>query len=264
MVENRKSNDNRLRVRRGVDVPLHEVSGICLRRGENGRMSLIAVGDRMSKIAWFSLPRSDDGRIDWHTSDIAKLSGSMLPQDTPRSRLSALTASGAFCCSRKHLACRTDRPQGAECGSSIDLAMDGGRRNRASASRKTRFWLRRKMACQHSKTDGRTNRSGRRLAIAADAQQDLEAANLGGSLCRLSRSLWPFPRSASSWPRHWASAPTPLTPTTRPKWSKIHILLVPWSQSSNAFFEAVVNGAKDAAAQQGVNVDIQFGEEDQS
>src|SRR5580704_2751781 len=48
------------------------------------------------------------------------------------------------------------------------------------------------------------------------------------------------------------------------EWSKIHILLVPWSQSSNAFFEAVVNGAKEAAAQQGVNVDIQFGEEDQS
>ena len=48
------------------------------------------------------------------------------------------------------------------------------------------------------------------------------------------------------------------------EWGKLHILLIPWSQSSNAFFEAVVNGAKDAAAQQGVNVDIQFGEEDQS
>lgn len=46
------------------------------------------------------------------------------------------------------------------------------------------------------------------------------------------------------------------------EWSKIHILFVPWSQSSNAFFEAVVNGAKDAAEEQGVNVDIQFGEED--
>ncbi len=46
------------------------------------------------------------------------------------------------------------------------------------------------------------------------------------------------------------------------EWSKINILFIPWSQSSNAFFEAVVNGAKDAAAQQGVNVDIQFGEED--
>jgi simple sugar transport system substrate-binding protein len=46
------------------------------------------------------------------------------------------------------------------------------------------------------------------------------------------------------------------------EWSKINILFVPWSQSSNSFFEAVVNGAKDAAAQQGVNVDVQFGEED--
>ncbi len=48
------------------------------------------------------------------------------------------------------------------------------------------------------------------------------------------------------------------------EWSKINILFIPWSQSSNAFFEAVVNGAKDAAAQQGVNIDIQFGEEDAS
>lgn len=48
------------------------------------------------------------------------------------------------------------------------------------------------------------------------------------------------------------------------EWSKIKILFVPWSQSSNSFFEAVVNGAKDAAAQQGVQLEVQFGEEDQS
>src|SRR5215831_14669304 len=75
---NGKSSKNRLRVRRMVDVPLREVSGICLRRGRNGRMFLIAVGDRVAKIAWFCQPRSDEGRIDWHTSNIAKLSGSML------------------------------------------------------------------------------------------------------------------------------------------------------------------------------------------
>jgi hypothetical protein len=75
MVENRKSNKQRLRVHRVVDVPLREVSGICLRRSRNGRMVLIAVGDRVAKIAWFAEPRSDEGRIDWHTSDIAKLSG---------------------------------------------------------------------------------------------------------------------------------------------------------------------------------------------
>ena len=92
MVKSGKSNNNRLQVCRMIDVPLHEVSGICLRRGRNGRMSLIAVGDRMAKIAWFSLPRSDEGRIDWRTSDIAKLSGSMLPQHDPQ--IEAVCADG--------------------------------------------------------------------------------------------------------------------------------------------------------------------------
>jgi hypothetical protein len=53
---------------------------------------LIAVGDRMAKIAWFSLPRSDGGRIDWHTSNIAKLSGSMLPKRDPQ--IEAICADG--------------------------------------------------------------------------------------------------------------------------------------------------------------------------
>ena len=90
MVRNAKLNKNILQVRRVVDVPLREVSGICLRRGRNSRMFLIAVGDRAAKIAWFSQPCSDEGRIDWHTSNIAKLSGSMLPKRDPRLRLSAL------------------------------------------------------------------------------------------------------------------------------------------------------------------------------
>ena len=85
-------NKNRLRVRRVVDVPLREVSGICLRRGRNGRMFLIAVGDRVAKIAWFSQPRSDGGRIDWHTSSIANLSGSMLPKHDPQ--IEAVCADG--------------------------------------------------------------------------------------------------------------------------------------------------------------------------
>jgi len=66
-------NKRRLRVRRVVDVPLHEVSGICLRRSQNGRLSLIAVGDRAAEIAWFSQPRNDKGRIEWHTSNSSKL-----------------------------------------------------------------------------------------------------------------------------------------------------------------------------------------------
>jgi hypothetical protein len=85
-------NKSRLRVRRVVDVPLREVSGICLRRSRNGRKFLIAVGDRLAKIAWFSQPCSDEGRIDWHTSNIAKLSGSMLPKHHPQ--IEAICADG--------------------------------------------------------------------------------------------------------------------------------------------------------------------------
>jgi hypothetical protein len=43
-------------------------------------MFLFAVGDRAAKIAWFSQPRSDGGRINWHTKNIAKLSDSLLPK----------------------------------------------------------------------------------------------------------------------------------------------------------------------------------------
>jgi hypothetical protein len=92
MVKNGKSNRQRLHVLRVVDVPLREVSGICLRRSRNGRMSLIAVGDRVAKIAWFSEPRSDEGEIDWKTSSIAKLSGSLLPKHHPQ--IEAICADG--------------------------------------------------------------------------------------------------------------------------------------------------------------------------
>jgi len=92
MARNGKSNKNWLRVRRVVDVPLREVSGICLRRGRNGRMSLIAVGDRVAKVAWFSLSRSDRVRIDWHKRSIAKLSGSELPKHDPQ--IEAVCADG--------------------------------------------------------------------------------------------------------------------------------------------------------------------------
>jgi hypothetical protein len=92
VVRSGKSNNNRLRVCRVVDVPLREVSGICLRRGRNGRMFLIAVGDRVGKIAWFSQPRGDEDRIDWHTKNIAKLSGSLLPKRD--SQIEAVCADG--------------------------------------------------------------------------------------------------------------------------------------------------------------------------
>ena len=92
MAKSGKSSKRRLRVRRMIDVPLREVSGICLRRIQNGRVSLVAVSDRVARIAWFSLPRIDRGRIDWHTSNIAKLPGSMLPKRHPQ--IEAVCADG--------------------------------------------------------------------------------------------------------------------------------------------------------------------------
>jgi hypothetical protein len=89
-------------------------------------MSLIAVGDRVSKIAWFSLPRSEEGRIDWHTSDIAKLSGSMLPEDDPQ--IEAVCADGL---GRILLLQETPPrvelidPKASKVVASIDLAVEG-------------------------------------------------------------------------------------------------------------------------------------------
>jgi hypothetical protein len=47
-------------------------------------MRLIAVGDGLAKIAWFSPPRSNGAPINWHTRNIAELSGSMLPNRRAR------------------------------------------------------------------------------------------------------------------------------------------------------------------------------------
>ena len=126
MAKNGKSKKNRLQALRVVDVPLHEVSGICLRRGRNGRISLVAVGDRASKIAWFPLPRSDGGQIDWKTSDIARLPGSMLPRDDPQ--IEAVCADGL---GRLLLLQETPPrvelidPKAPEVVASIDLAVEG-------------------------------------------------------------------------------------------------------------------------------------------
>jgi hypothetical protein len=126
MVRNGKLNKNQLRVRRVVDVPLREVSGICLRRSRSGRMFLIAVGDRVAKIAWFSQPRDDGERINWHTKNIAKLSGSTLPKRD--SQIEAICADGL---GRFLLLQETPPrvelidPEALKVVASIDLAVEG-------------------------------------------------------------------------------------------------------------------------------------------
>lgn len=83
----------RLSVRRVVDVPLREVSGVCLRRGRGRELSLFAIGDRVAVAAWVRLPRHDTGKLDWRTIDVARLAGSQLPADDPQ--IEAVCADGA-------------------------------------------------------------------------------------------------------------------------------------------------------------------------
>jgi hypothetical protein len=125
MAENGK-NKNQLRMRRVVDVPLREVSGICLRRSRGGQMSLIAVGDQVAKIAWFSQPSSDEGRIDWHTINIAKLSGSMFPRHDPQ--IEAICADGmgrVFLLQEAPPRIELIDPKASKVVASIDLAVEG-------------------------------------------------------------------------------------------------------------------------------------------
>jgi len=56
-------------------------------------MFLIAVGDRAAKVAWFSVSRRDEARIEWHKRSIAKLSGSEFPKHDPQ--IEAVCADGA-------------------------------------------------------------------------------------------------------------------------------------------------------------------------
>jgi hypothetical protein len=75
-----------------VDVPLREVSGVCLRRGRGGAMTLLAVGDRVATAAWVRLPRKDSDPLEWETVDITSLKGSRLPRKNPQ--IEAVCADG--------------------------------------------------------------------------------------------------------------------------------------------------------------------------
>lgn len=82
----------RLRITRIEDVPLREVSGVCLRRAEAGSMSLVAVGDRVALAAWVALPTSDHDGLSWETGDLTGLAGTRLPAHDPQ--VEAICADG--------------------------------------------------------------------------------------------------------------------------------------------------------------------------
>jgi len=80
MAKSAKTKIGRLRVERVEDVPLREVSGICLRRGRNRKMSLVAIGDDAAHLALTSLPGKTNRKLDWRIVDLTRLSGSKLPK----------------------------------------------------------------------------------------------------------------------------------------------------------------------------------------
>lgn len=92
MAKSGKTKNGRLQVERVVDVPLREVSGICVNRGRNRQTSLVAVGDHAAHLAWMSLPGKKNSKPDWHIVDLTRLRGSRLPQSDPQ--IEAVCADG--------------------------------------------------------------------------------------------------------------------------------------------------------------------------
>jgi hypothetical protein len=88
-----KRGSDQLRVYRVEDVPLREVSGICLRRGARGELSLIALGDRAATAVWFVQPSDDTAALDWQASDLTDIEGTRLRKDDPQ--IEAVCADGA-------------------------------------------------------------------------------------------------------------------------------------------------------------------------
>jgi len=88
-----KREERTLTVIRTEDVPLREVSGVCLRREAGGDMAVVAFGDRTSIAAWVELPSDDEGAYVWQTVDLADVKGSLIPRDDPQ--VEAVCADGA-------------------------------------------------------------------------------------------------------------------------------------------------------------------------
>lgn len=82
-----------LYVERTAAVDLHEVSGICLRRGPKGGMWLMAIGDQHARLARARLIRRRDQELRWEYIDIAALPGSKMPKNDPQ--IEAICSDGA-------------------------------------------------------------------------------------------------------------------------------------------------------------------------
>ena len=106
-MSNASTNTLELRALRALDVPLKEVSGICLRHDPDGRMTLVAVGDRRAKLAVARIAGDREGTPNWKTIDLMKVDGSKFPEEDPQ--IEAVCADGA-----QHVLLLQEQPPRAE------------------------------------------------------------------------------------------------------------------------------------------------------
>ena len=67
----------KLQHRATFDIPLREVSGLCVRSGADGRDVLVAIGDARGTAVWTDMSTGVQG--DWHEVDLAARSGGRIP-----------------------------------------------------------------------------------------------------------------------------------------------------------------------------------------
>ncbi len=77
---------NDLKIERILDIPIREVSGLCLYRPPDGRVLLAAIGDTTAELAWTRLEAG--GEVDWQVLDLATIEG--MPARKPSSQFEAI------------------------------------------------------------------------------------------------------------------------------------------------------------------------------
>ncbi len=82
-----------LSVARTEDVPLKEVSGICLRRGPGGVLQVVAIGDRAAVGAWTVVPDEPGAPLHWEVAPLTGLAGTRIPEND--AQIEAVCADGA-------------------------------------------------------------------------------------------------------------------------------------------------------------------------
>jgi hypothetical protein len=93
MAKKRKSDPDHLLAVRVMDVPVKEVSGICLRREKANRTSLIAVGDRKAELARAAQRLDGETGLEWSIVRLTELPDVNLPEKDPQ--IEAVCADGA-------------------------------------------------------------------------------------------------------------------------------------------------------------------------